>query len=158
MKNHLYVISEFDNIRDYYSTDSAIRGTLSYGDEVVVTGYSSNNWISVRYNVITGYIYGDLLSWTSPYQDPVFDDDLIIIDDPEPDSSLSVKQAYGVLVSFGTSTITVACNNGRTIHLIKDDLCVMNAPGGLYVGQSVSIVYSYDESSKMYLLQSLDTF
>ena len=160
MGGTMYVTNVQANVRSYYSTDADVLGTLGYGDDVTVTGYTPNNWIRISYKGYTGYVYGDLLSWTDPldYSDVSFGDDN---DDQNSGSSSnpadisSVKQVYGTVMSSGMSTITVSCNNGKILNLAKED-GEINCPNGLYNGLYVSVVYYHDSASGADILQALD--
>ncbi len=158
MGGTMYVTNVQANVRSYYSTDADVLGTLGYGDDVTVTGYTPNNWIRISYKGYTGYVYGDLLSWTDPldYSDVSFeDDDHNSGSSSNPADTSSVKQVYGTIMSSGMSTITVSCNNGKILNLAKED-GEINCPNGIYNGLYVSVVYYHDSASGANILQALD--
>ena len=154
----MYVTNVQANVRSYYSTDASVLGTLGYGDDVTVTGYTPNNWIRISYKGYTGYVYGDLLSWTDPldYSDVSYEDDGQNSGSPSnPTDASSVKQVYGTVMSSGMSTITVSCNNGKILNLEKED-GEINCPNGIYNGLYVSVVYYHDSTTGADILQVLD--
>ncbi len=158
MGGTMYVTNVQANVRSYYSTDADVLGTLGYGDDVTVTGYTPNNWIRISYKGYTGYVYGDLLSWTDPldYSDASFEDnDQNNGSSSNPADTSSVKQVYGTIMSSGMSTITVSCNNGKILNLAKED-GEINCPNGIYNGLYVSVVYYHDSASGANILQALD--
>ena len=158
MGGTMYVTNVQANVRSYYSTDADVLGTLGYGDDVTVTGYTPNNWIRISYKGYTGYVYGDLLSWTDPldYSDVSFEeDDQNSGSSSNPADTSSVKQVYGTIMSSGMSTITVSCNNGKILNLAKED-GEINCPNGIYNGLYVSVVYYHDSASGANILQALD--
>lgn len=158
MGGTMYVTNVQANVRSYYSTDADVLGTLGYGDDVTVTGYTPNNWIRISYKGYTGYVYGDLLSWTDPldYSDASFEeDDQNSGSSSNPADTSSVKQVYGTIMSSGMSTITVSCNNGKILNLAKED-GEINCPNGIYNGLYVSVVYYHDSASGANILQALD--
>ena len=158
MGGTMYVTNVQANVRSYYSTDADVLGTLGYGDDVTVTGYTPNNWIRISYKGYTGYVYGDLLSWTDPldYSDISFEeDDQNSGSSSNPADTSSVKQVYGTIMSSGMSTITVSCNNGKILNLAKED-GEINCPNGIYNGLYVSVVYYHDSASGANILQALD--
>lgn len=158
MGGTMYVTNVQANVRSYYSTDADVLGTLGYGDDVTVTGYTPNNWIRISYKGYTGYVYGDLLSWTDPldYSDVSFEeDDQNSGSSSNPADTSSVKQVYGTIMSSGMSTITVSCNNGIILNLAKED-GEINCPNGIYNGLYVSVVYYHDSASGANILQALD--
>ena len=160
MGGTMYVTSAQANVRSYYSTDASVLGTLNYGDDVSVTGYTPNNWIRVSYKGYTGYIYGDLLSWTDPldYSDYVPGNDQNnqpSSDSSNPADSSSVKQVFVTVISSGMSTITISCNNGKILNLAKED-GEINCPNGIYNGLYVSVVYYHEPVYGADILQSMD--
>ena len=158
MGGTMYVTNVQANVRSYYSTDADVLGTLGYGDDVTVTGYTPNNWIRISYKGYTGYVYGDLLSWTDPldYSDVSFEeDDQNSGSSSNPADTSSVKQVYGTIMSSGMSTITVSCNNGKILNLAKED-GEINCPNGIYNGLYVSVVFYHDSASGANILQALD--
>lgn len=158
MGGTMYVTNIQANVRSYYSTDADVLGTLGYGDDVTVTGYTPNNWIRISYKGYTGYVYGDLLSWIDPldYSDASFEeDDQNSGSSSNPADTSSVKQVYGTIMSSGMSTITVSCNNGKILNLAKED-GEINCPNGIYNGLYVSVVYYHDSASGANILQALD--
>ena len=158
MGGTMYVTNVQANVRSYYSTDADVLGTLGYGDDVTVTGYTPNNWIRISYKGYTGYVYGDLLSWTDPldYSDVSFEeDDQNSGSSSNPADTSSVKQVYGTIMSSGMSTITISCNNGKILNLATED-GEINCPNGIYNGLYVSVVYYHDSASGANILQALD--
>lgn len=158
MGGTMYVTGVQANVRSYYSTDAGILGTLNYGDDVSVTGYTPNNWIRIRYNGYTGYVYGDLLSWTDPLDYSNISSGNTASDDTpssNPADSSSVKQVYGTVISSGMSTITISCNNGKILNLAKED-GEINCPNGVYNGLYVSVVYYHEPVYGADILQSMD--
>lgn len=158
MGGTMYVTGVQANVRSYYSTDAGILGTLNYGDDVSVTGYTPNNWIRIRYNGYTGYVYGDLLSWTDPLDYSNTSSNNTASDDTpssNPADSSAVKQVYGTVISSGMSTITISCNNGKILNLAKED-GEINCPNGVYNGLYVSVVYYHEPVYGADILQSMD--
>ncbi len=154
MGGMMFVANEYANVRSYYSTDSNVLATLSYGDTVEVTGYTGNNWIRVSYAGKRGYIYAPLLSWSDPLNAESDEEEITIIDDNITDTRSNVRQSYGVVINSGINTITVTCLNGKTVVLDMTDATI-NCPSGLYNGMYVSIVYHIDEDQN-YILEALD--
>ncbi len=159
MGGTMYVTGVQANVRSYYSTEATVLGTLGYGDDVTVTGYTPNNWIRISYKGATGYIYGDLLSWTDPLDysnyTPATDNQQPSSGSSNPADSSSVKQVYGTVISSGMSTMTIACNNGKILNLAKED-GEINCPNGIYNGLYVSVVYYHDSTTGADILQVMD--
>lgn len=57
------------HIRESYSTDSKVVGSLAKGDSVVRTGVCENGWSRVEYKSKDAYIYGEYLSAKKPKKD-----------------------------------------------------------------------------------------
>ncbi|MEG0227306.1 MAG: SH3 domain-containing protein [Lachnospiraceae bacterium] len=53
-------------IRESYSTDSKILGSLAQGTSIQRTGVCDNGWSRVSYNGADAYVYGDYLTTTAP--------------------------------------------------------------------------------------------
>ena len=158
MGGTMYVTSAQANVRSYYSTEAGLLGTLNYGDDVTVTGYTPNNWIRISYKGYTGYVYGDLLSWTDPLDYSNISSGSSQTDSTpssNPADTSSVKQVYGTVISSGMSTITISCNNGKILNLAKED-GEINCPNGIYNGLYVSVVYYHDSTYGADILQSMD--
>lgn len=54
------------NIRDNYSTDANVLGSLKVNDELTRTGDCDNGWSRVDYNGNTAYVYAKYLTTTAP--------------------------------------------------------------------------------------------
>ena len=54
------------NVRDNYSTNANVLGTLQANDEVVRTGNCDNGWSRITYNGNTAYVYGAYVTTTAP--------------------------------------------------------------------------------------------
>lgn len=156
MGGTMYVTGTQANVRSYYSTEADILGTLNYGTDVTVTGYTPNNWIRISYKGNTGYVYADLLSWTDPQaytSQPDNSNDQNTSSNPA-DSSL-IRQVYGTIISSGMSTVTLSCNNGKTLNIAKEDGNI-NCPNGIYNGLYVSVIYYHDPATGADILQAMD--
>ncbi len=57
------------HIRESYSTDSKVIGSLAKGDSIKRTGTCDNGWSRVSYKDKDAYIYGDYLSKKAPKKD-----------------------------------------------------------------------------------------
>ncbi len=151
----MFVAGELANVRSFQSTDGDILGTLTQGDTVSVTGYTGNNWIRVNYNGKTGYIYANLLSWEDPLASAKDDSD---DSKTKPEKvTYDIKQTYGVVTNLGINTITVACNNGKTLVLDRSDADINCPTSGLHNGLYASIVYEAgsDGSKRLMLIEEM---
>ncbi len=57
------------HIRESYSTDSKVVGSLAKGDSIKRTGICANGWSRVSYKDADAYVYGDYLTTTKPKAD-----------------------------------------------------------------------------------------
>jgi uncharacterized protein YgiM (DUF1202 family) len=113
------------NVRQSYSSDSAIVGGLTKGQAVEVTGTTNNNWIRVKLNGTTGYVYADYLSWSEPIADNYVKDGRM--------TGLVTDASYG--------TLTIRRDNGETA-IFNTTYATMNLTDNLKTGDWVEVVYS----------------
>lgn len=57
------------HIRESYTTDSKVLGSLAKGDSVLRTGVCENGWSRVQYENKDAYIYGEYLTTKKPKED-----------------------------------------------------------------------------------------
>lgn len=57
------------HIRESYTTDSKVLGSLAKGDSVLRTGICENGWSRVQYESKDAYIYGEYLTTEKPKED-----------------------------------------------------------------------------------------
>lgn len=57
------------HIRESYTTDSKVLGSLAKGDSVLRTGVCENGWSRVQYQDKDAYIYGEYLTTNKPKED-----------------------------------------------------------------------------------------
>lgn len=57
------------HIRESYTTDSKVLGSLAKGDSVLRTGVCENGWSRVQYQDKDSYIYGEYLTTNKPKED-----------------------------------------------------------------------------------------
>lgn len=122
MGGTMYVVNDLANVRAYYSTDSAVLATISRGDAVEVTGYTPNNWIRIKYQGNTGYIYGDLLSWNRPQK-------------------FSYGYAEGYVSETSRNTVTLMGSDGNVYTFSASD-AVKRAAGGVSDGDNIAVYYT----------------
>ncbi len=147
------------NVRDTYSTDGSVLGTLSTDEAVTVTGYADNGWIQVSYLGWSAYVYGSYLTWDVPasyYGDNTaghnvmndnnyYGDDTaghnVMNDNNDEDDSYPIKRSYGTVIAYGMSAITVALDDGVTLSADKDNVFIEE---GMYEGAYVAADYTGD--------------
>lgn len=56
---HMLVTADALNIRELWSKETSILGTVSYGTDLAVTGLCENGWVQVQYKGKIGYVSGD---------------------------------------------------------------------------------------------------
>lgn len=56
---HMIVTADALNIRELWSKETSILGTVSYGTDLAVTGLCENGWVQVQYKGKIGYVNGD---------------------------------------------------------------------------------------------------
>lgn len=61
----VYAISDA-NVRAAASTNAEIIGGVNTGDQLQMTGKTSDNWIRINYNGSVGFVYGDYISDQKP--------------------------------------------------------------------------------------------
>lgn len=129
------------NVRNAYSTDGKILGTLSVDEAVSVTGYTDNNWIQVKYNGQTAYVYADYLSWNAPAvkTDSTFGGN--VMNDNNYSSGYQDTESYGTVIAYGMAAVTVALDNGVTLSADKENVAIH---GSLYEGAYVLVNYIGD--------------
>lgn len=128
MGGTMYVAGAEANVRAYYSTDSAILGTLSQGAAVEVTGYTPNNWIAVSYQGGVGYIYADLLTWTQVKQP-------------------TISYITGEIEETSRITMTLLGDDGM-YYLFQTGDAYVDSNSGLSNGDYVSVYY-FDDNGTM---------
>lgn len=65
----LYVTASLLNVRDSWSTNGTIVGTVSYGQAVTVTGNCSNGWKRIQIDGHIAYVSGSYLTGQKPNSD-----------------------------------------------------------------------------------------
>lgn len=113
------------NIREQYSSDSAVLGVLSKGSGVEITGTTDNGWIRVKYNGRTGYVFADYLSWS------------------EPVTVSYVRSGYlsGTVEDASFGTLVIDRDDGQGLVLFDTTYAVMNLQDTIYYGDWVEIYY-----------------
>lgn len=61
-----FVTASTLNVRDSWSSSSTKVGTLSYGDQVTVTGKCSNGWVRIQFEGHIAYVSGKYLTEKAP--------------------------------------------------------------------------------------------
>ena len=120
----MYATAEV-NVRSTYSSEGTILGVLRKGQSVDITGTTNNNWIRVKYNGQTGYVYADYLSWS------------------EPVVNTYVKNAYvsGTVTDASYGTITILRDDGQGTAVFNTTYASMNLKDTIYTGDWVEIFY-----------------
>ncbi len=150
-------------IRQSYSTDSQIIGSLAKGASIKRTGVCANGWSRVVFNDADAYIYGDYLTTTAPAADaPAAKTDgsdpntlqdgnnpkpaQSQPDDSQPDSSQpqEEQQATGTVVDASMNTLTVEIDGQDYTVNIAD--AQHEYANGIQTGNTVTITYIGDLS------------
>lgn len=121
MSGTMYAVTNV-YVRDAASTDGAILGSLDRDDSVKVTGYTDNNWIRVRYNGTTAYVFAEYLTWEEPSR---------------------VVNGYmsGIVTGMTGSTITIQNTQGGS-YTFDVSGAYMNLADGLAIGDRVDLSYN----------------
>lgn len=127
------------NVRDTYSTDSKVLGVLSVGEGVSTTGYTDNNWIEVKYNGQTAYVYADYLSWDAPVV------------------KKNTFSGYleGNVVDATTNGLTLETSNGSEYYFYTGD-AYKNTVDGILLGDWIGVSYYFDGNN--YLATEIDDY
>ena len=114
------------NVRSAFSSDSAIIGGLAKGEGIEITGITDNNWIRVKYNGHTGYVYADYLSWSEPVVDTY------------------VKNGYlsGTVTDASYGTLTIRRDDGQGDAVFNTMYAAMNLKDTIYTGDWVEVYYT----------------
>ncbi len=113
------------NVRESYSSGSAVLGVLSRGQAVEVTGTTSNNWIRVNYNNSRGFVYADYLSWSEPISDNYVKD----------------ARVSGTVTDASYGSLTIRSDSGQEMYF-NTVYAAMTLLDGLNTGDRVEVVYS----------------
>ncbi len=115
------------HVRDTYSTDGNILGSLSSGEAISTTGYTDNNWIQVSYGGKTGYVSASYLTWDAPvtYTDGYIE---------------------GTLTDATMNGLTLVTSSGATYYFYTEG-AEKNTVDGLVVGDWIGVYYTSDGSS-----------
>lgn len=114
------------NVRDTYSSDGLILGTLQKGQGIEITGMTDNNWIRVKYNGHIGYVYADYLSWSEPVSDTY------------------VENGYltGIVTDASFGTLTIQRDDGLGTAIFNTTYAVMNLKDTIYTGDWIEVYYT----------------
>ncbi len=114
------------NVRQSYSSDSAILGGLSRGQGIEITGTTNNGWVRVKYNGQTGYVYADYLSWS------------------EPVTETYVKNGYmtGIVTEASYGSLTIARDDGQGSAMFNTSYAALNLRDTIYTGDWVEVYYT----------------
>ena len=87
MQSTVYAASQKGlNVRSGPSTSHSKLGTLKYGQEITVTGKTSDNWYQVQYSGSVGYVNADFVSDTPPVSTQTPDVQVPAAENPVPDN------------------------------------------------------------------------
>ena len=87
MQSTVYAASQKGlNVRSGPSTSHSKLGTLKYGQEITVTGKTSDNWYQVQYSGSVGYVNADFVSDTPPVSTQTPDVQVPAAETPVPDN------------------------------------------------------------------------
>lgn len=145
------------NVRESYTTESNVLGSLIEGDEVTRNGVCDNGWSRVVYHGTDAYIYSDYLTTTEPAQptQPA-------PPNPAPAPAQPVPQAE----QFSTAGYVTRYDNGMLtimVHGIDFSFNIQNAAhnytNGLLIGNEVTVVYTGDitDSENAVVISVTDT-
>ena len=114
------------NVRSGYSSDNTIIGSLSKGQGIDITGITDNNWIRVKYNGHTGYVYADYLSWSEPVADTY------------------VQNGYlsGVVTDASFGSLTIQRDDGRGTASFNTTYASLNLKDTIYTGDWVEVYFT----------------
>lgn len=108
----VYVTTDV-NVRAAGDLGAVILGGLSAGSGIMETGYTSDGWIQVQYNGVTGYIWGDYVTTKKPVITKDGSGTMYATADVNVRSTWSSDGAiYGVLARGSSVEITGTTDNG----------------------------------------------
>lgn len=127
------------NVRESYSTDSQIAGTLSAGEAVSTTGFTDNGWIQVSYNGKKAYVYADYLSW----------------DAPAVKKNTFSGYLEGIVVDATANGLTLVTSNGSEYYFYTGN-AYKNTVDGIVVDDWIGVSYDFDGSN--YIAEEIDDY
>ncbi|MDD3360952.1 MAG: SH3 domain-containing protein [Hespellia sp.] len=99
------------NVRDSYSTNANVLGTLQVNDEVTRTGTCDNGWSRIDYNGNAAYIYAQYLTTTAPAAPTT---PAAPVSNPQPAQPAQQTQPAQPTQSTGTTDSGETSNTGDT--------------------------------------------
>ena len=114
------------NVRDTYSSEGAIIGGLTKGQGIEITGTTTNGWVRVKFNGLTGYVYGDYLSWSEPVSDTY------------------VKNGYlsGTVTEASFGSLTIQRDDGQGTAMFNTTYASLNLKDTIATGDWVEVFYT----------------
>lgn len=110
------------NVRDTWSSDGQLLGTLAKGESIEITGKTSNGWTRVNYKGNRAYVYSDYLSWSEP----------VVV------QSGSVS---GTVTDASYGSLTILSDGGYTV-MFNTVYASINLKDTLETGDYVTVAYT----------------
>lgn len=145
----VYCTADGVHVRESYSTEAKIVGTVNKGEQIQRTGICDNGWSRITYNGADAYVYGDYLSTTAPAPDavpatalgaPVETPAPAPVEKPQP--STEQKTIEGTVVEISMNTLTFTTDGVNYTVYIAD--AEHNYENGIQTGNKVTLVYTGD--------------
>ena len=174
------------HVRQSYSTDSEILGTLEQGGQIKRTGICDNGWSRVIYNNQDAYIFGDYLTTKAPAPDaPAAKADGTPVEQPapvqqpqpqpqpqeqeqeqpqeqsqpqeQPQPQENYQEVTGTVVEVSMNTLTFAVDENIYTVYIAD--AIHQYKNGIQTGNTVTVTYTgnLDDLNSVIVISVVDS-
>ncbi len=140
------------HIRESYTTDSKVLGSLAKGKSIIRTGVCENGWSRVQYESRDAYIYGEYLTTKKPKEDAPAaktngkpaataqaGDEPKPVQHPAEETQTEERTLTGTVVGVSMNTLTVAADGQEYTWNIAD--AEHEYANGIQTGNTVTMIY-----------------
>ena len=140
------------HIRESYTTDSKVLGSLAKGKSIVRTGVCENGWSRVQYESRDAYIYGEYLTTKKPKEDAPAaktngkpaataqaGNEPKPVQYPAEETQTEERTLTGTVVGVSMNTLTVAADGQEYTWNIAD--AEHEYANGIQTGNTVTMIY-----------------
>lgn len=140
------------HVRESYTTDSKVLGSLAKGESALRTGVCENGWSRIQYQSRDAYVYGEYLTTEKPKQDAPAaktngtppatiqeGDHPQPVKQPEEPEQQQEQTVTGTVLDVSMNTLTVAAGEQEYTLYIAD--AEHEYANGIQTGNTVTVTY-----------------